>query len=194
MKRKVSILVILFSLFAFTGCFDNNNPENTTSQLKNFTTYNAPNFSISIPNQWQIIEPKDFSSEIPKETQIIFRDNIQSSSFTANANVTKRILTKPISSLEYGKQVLNENKKSLLNFKEISRDEEFNIIIGGQTQKTLFVLFEGKENEVKPTIRIAQTYAVNSSDAYTITAAYLPESLELQSETASNIVKSFKIK
>ena len=55
-------------------------------------------------------------------------------------------------------------------------------------------MFEGKESEVDPTIRIVQTYAVNGSDAYTITAAYLSDSLEIQAENAKNIVKSFKVK
>lgn len=193
MKRTIFSLMIILSLFSFSGCFGGDDSTDT-SQLQNFSVYTAPTFSISIPNQWQTIEPKDFSSDVPQETQIIFRDNIQSDIFTANANVTKRILTKPFNSLDYGKAMMKENKGSLLNFKEVSRDEEFNIVIGGQLQKTLLVLFEGKENEAEPTIRIIQTYAVNGSDAYTITAAYLPDSLELQSENAKNIVKSFKVK
>ncbi|MBA4336866.1 hypothetical protein C0416_03805 [bacterium] len=149
---------------------------------------------MSVPNQWQTIEPKDFSSEVPQETQIIFRDNVQNDIFTSNANVTKRLLTKQANSLDHGKAMMNENKGSMLNFKEISRDEDFNIAIGGQMQKTLLVLFEGKESEADPTIRIVQTYAVNGTDAYTITAAYLPTSTELDAENAKNIVKSFKVK
>lgn len=193
MKRTTLVLIIVISTFILTGCFGGDNTSDQ-SQLQNFSVYNAPTFSINFPNQWQTIEPKDFSKEVPNETQIIFRDNIQSDIFTANANVTKRILTQPMSSLNYGKAMMNENKGSLLNFKEISRDEEFNIVIGGQMQKTLLILFEGKENEAQPTIRIIQTYAVNGSDAYTITAAYLPDTLELQAENAKNIVKSFKVK
>lgn len=192
MKRSVLSILLVISIFTFSGCGGEDNSD--SSQLQNFSVYNAPTFSISYPNQWQTIEPKDFSSDVPQETQIIFRDNVQSDIFTANANVTKRILTQPMSSLNYGKAMMNENKGSLLNFKEISRDEEFNIVVGGQMQKTLLILFEGKENEAEPTIRVVQTYAVNGSDAYTITAAYLPDSLELQSDNAKNIVKSFKVK
>lgn len=193
MKRAILSLMLIVSLFVFTGCFGGDNSSESV-QLQNFSVYNAPTFSMSIPNQWQTIEPKDFSSDVPRETQIIFRDHIQSDIFTSNANVTKRILTQATNSLNYGKSMMRENKGSLLNFKEISRDEEFNIVTGGQIQETLLVLFEGKENEAEPTIRIVQTYAVNGSDAYTITAAYLPDSLELQSENAKNIVKSFKVK
>ncbi|MCD6109228.1 hypothetical protein J7J83_00480 [bacterium] len=193
MRRTILSLIILTSVFTFTGCFDSNDNADTTNRLKNFIVYKAPTFSISIPNQWQTIEPKDFTSNIPKETQIIFRDNIQNSTFTTNANVTKRILSRATNSLNYGKEIMAENKQTLLNFREISRDEDFNIAIGGQMQKSLFVLFEGKENEVEPTIRIAQTYAVNSSDAYTVTVAYLPDTSDLQAETSKNIVKSFKV-
>ncbi|MBD3156772.1 hypothetical protein GF369_02990 [Candidatus Peregrinibacteria bacterium] len=192
MKRYTIALCMIFSLIFLTGCFGSSDDAAET-QLENFSVYKAPTFSISVPQQWQTIEPKDFSRDIPQETQIIFRDHIQNDIFTANANVTKRILTQPISSVEYGKSMVNENKESLLNFKEISRDEEFNIAIGGQMQKTLLVMFEGKENESEPTIRIVQTYAVNGSDAYTVTAAYRTDASELQVEEAKNIVKSFKV-
>ncbi len=192
MKRYSIALYMIFSLVFLTGCFGGE-PDSSQSQLENFSVYNAPTFSISIPQQWQTIEPKDFSRDIPQETKIIFRDHIQNDIFTANANVTKRLLTKPISSSAYGKSMMNENKESMLNFKEISRDEEFNIAIGGQMQKTLLVMFEGKENEAEPTIRIIQTYAVNGSDAYTVTAAYRTDASELQAEEAKNIVKSFKV-
>lgn len=193
MKRAFISLALIISLFSFTGCLGGNDSSGGT-QLQNFSVYTAPAFSISMPNSWHTIEPKDFSKDIPQETQIIFRDNIKSDLFTANANVTKRLLKQQTNSLNYGKSMMNENKSSLLNFKEISRDEDFNIAIGGQMQKTLLVLFEGKESESDPTIRIVQTYAVNGSDAYTVTAAYLPESLELDAENAKNIVKSFKVK
>lgn len=192
MKRYSIALYMIFSLVFLTGCFGGES-DPSQSQLENFSVYNAPTFSISVPQQWQTIEPKDFSRDIPQETKIIFRDHIQNDIFTANANVTKRLLTKPISSATYGKSMMNENKESMLNFKEISRDEEFNIAIGGQMQKTLLVMFEGKENEAEPTIRIIQTYAVNGSDAYTVTAAYRTDASELQAEEAKNIVKSFKV-
>ena len=90
MKRTILILILLFSLSSFTGCFGGNDNQ-SESQLQNFSVYSAPTFSISIPNQWQTIEPKDFSNDVPEETQIIFRDNVQSDIFTANANVTKDI-------------------------------------------------------------------------------------------------------
>ena len=193
MKRYSIALCMIFSMVFLTGCFGGGD-DTTEAQLENFSVYNAPTFAISVPQQWQTIEPKDFSRDIPQETKIIFRDHIQNDIFTANANVTKRLLTEPTSSVAYGKSMMNENKETLLNFKEISRDEEFNIAIGGQMQKTLLVMFEGKENESEPTIRIIQTYAVNGSDAYTVTAAYRTDTSELQVEDVKNIVKSFKVK
>lgn len=189
-----SLAVILFSsIFLLTGCFGGEE-EIDNGQLHNFTTYTAPTFTIGIPQQWEVIEPKDFSKDIPDETQIIFRDNITSDIFTANSNVTKRLLRSPMSSTDFGKSEIQENKNTLLNYREISRDEEFNIVIGGQMQKTLLIMFEGKQSESEPTIRVVQTYAVNGTDAYTATAAYLPDATELASENAKNIIKSFKVK
>ena len=77
MKRSILSLILVVSLFTFTGCFGSDDSSDE-SQLQNFSVYNAPTFSISIPSQWQTIEPKDFSNDVPQETQIIFRDHIKS--------------------------------------------------------------------------------------------------------------------
>ncbi len=98
-----------------------------------------------------------------------------------------------MSSYEFGRSEINETKNKLLNYKEISRDEEFNVVVGGQMQKSILIMFEGKRSETEPTIRIVQVYAVNGTDAYTATAAYLLEADDSTVENAKNIVKSFKI-
>jgi hypothetical protein len=192
MFKKSYIGILISSVFLLTGCFGGGDSTDE-GQLHNFSTFAAPAFSISVPQQWEVIEPKDFSKDIPNETQIIFRDNIQNDIFTPNANVTKRLLRTQATSVEFGKSVIQENKNTLLNYREISRDEEFNIVIGGQLQKSILIMFEGKQSEQEPTIRVVQTYAINGIDAYVATAAYLPDSSEILAENAKNIVKSFKV-
>ena len=191
--KKLIILTLAASLLSFTGCFGSGGDSGTTTDLKNFRTYKASTFSISVPATWETIEAKDFSKDVPIETQVIFRNNLRSNVFTENANVTKKILTSPLSAFDYAKSEVIENINSLINYKEISRDEEFNILVGGKMQKTILILFEGKEDAQQSTIRILQVYAVNSTDAYTATAAYKSDADSLTIENGKNIIKSFKV-
>ncbi|MFC1655414.1 hypothetical protein ACFL3C_00955 [Patescibacteria group bacterium] len=190
---KKSLLLLPAALLVFTGCFGGGEDTSEDGQLQNFTTFESTTFSISKPQQWKVIEPKDFSNDIPSETQIIFRNNVLDDRFTANANVTKKILKSPMSSYEFGRSEISETKNTLLNYKEISRDEEFNLVVSGQMQKSILIMFEGKQTEAEPTIRIVQVYAVNGTDAYTATSAYLLEADDAAVDNAKNIVKSFKI-
>jgi len=191
--KKIIISFLTLSLISFTGCFGSGDSGSTTADLKNFRTYKASTFAISVPSTWETIEAKDFSKDIPIETQVIFRNNLRSNVFTENANVTKKILSSPMSAYDYAKSEVIENKNSLINYNEISRDEEFNILVGGKMQKTILILFEGKEDAQQPTIRMLQVYAVNGTDAYTTTAAYKGDSDNLTIENAKNIIKSFKV-
>ncbi|MBN1494608.1 hypothetical protein JW911_02615 [Candidatus Peregrinibacteria bacterium] len=191
--KKAILLSSLISLLVFTGCFGGGDNAGQTADLKNFKTYNASTFSISVPNSWEIIEAKDFSKEIPIETQVIFRNNIKSDVFTENANVTKKILKTGMSSVDFAKSEILENQKSLVNYKEISRDTEFNVLIGGKMNKSMLIMFEGKESAQDPLIRLIQVYAVNGVDAYTATAAYRSDADGVTTENAKNIVKSFKV-
>jgi hypothetical protein len=191
--KKISILIFISVLLLFSGCFGGDDNSQQKGQLENFNTYKSATFSISKPQQWRVIEQKDFSKDVPEETLVIFRDNVLNDKFTTNANVTKEILKSQMSSYDFAKYQINKNKNTLLNYKEISRDDEFNILIGGQLQKTILIMFEGKRDEAEPTIRFLQTYAVNGNEAYTVSCAYLKDADETTIENAKNIIKSFKL-
>jgi len=191
--KKLIILSSLISLLTLTGCFGSGGDSTQTTELKNFKTYKATTFAISVPNAWEIIEAKDFSKDIPIETQVIFRNNIKSDVFTENSNVTKKILKTGMSSADFAKSEILENQKSLVNYKEIARDTEFNVLIGGQMQKSILMMFEGKESAQDPLIRLIQVYAVNGVDAYTATAAYRSDADGVTVETMKSAVKSFKV-
>lgn len=194
MFKKSLIVFALTATLTFAGCFGGGEPSINSDIPSDFKTYNAPSFSISIPGSWEVIEPVDFTSEIPKGTQVIFRNNVKNDVFTANTNVSKEILTAAVTSYDYGLEVMENNKK-LKNYKEISRDNEYKILIGGELINTILIEFEGKESENQPTIRIVQTYAVAGADAYTISSAYYFGPVDdLSSEVAEKIVKTFRVK
>lgn len=194
MIKKPLFIFALISTLTFSGCFGGGDSDISSNVPPGYKTFNAASFSISIPSEWEIIEPVDFTSEIPAGTQVIFANNVKNDVFTENGNVTKEILKSPVSSYDFGLNVMESNKK-LKNYREISRDNEYEILIGGELVKTILVEFEGKESEGQPTIRVFQTYAVSGADAYTISSAYYYGPVDnLSNETAEQIVKTFRVK
>ncbi len=191
--KKLNIF-LLGAVFVLTGCFGSGDATIDVPQFEGFKTYETPSFFISVPERWEVIEQKDFSDDIPSQTQIIFRNNIKNDKFTANANVTKQLLSQAMTSQEFARSEIAGHKSTLLNYQEISRNDEFKVIIGDKVQNSVYLLFEGKQAEDQPIIRVVQTYAVNGADAYTVTAAYLKDSDELTAEAAGRIIETFKLK
>ncbi len=194
MFKKSLIVFALTATLTFTGCFGGGEPDISSEIPSDFKTFNAPSFSISVPSTWEVIEPVDFTSEIPVGTQVIFKNNIKNDVFTANTNVSKEVLKSSFSTYDYGLEMMENNKK-LKNYKEVSRDNEYKILIGGELVNSILIEFEGKENESQSTIRIFQTYAVAGADAYTISSAYYFGPIDdLSSEVAEKIIKTFRVK
>ncbi len=192
---KKLYIFLLISLFLLNGCFGGDEPELKTPEFEGFKTYEAPSFSIAVPERWEIIEQRDFKDDIPSQTQVIFKNNIKNDKFTANANVNKQLLNKAMTSGEFARTEIAGHKSTLLNYREISRNDEFKVIVGDKVHNSVFILFEGKQAENQSMIRVVQTFAVNGADAYTVTAAYLKETEdELLEETSKNIIETFKVK
>lgn len=194
MFNKSLIVFALIATLTFAGCFGNSEDDVVTDVPTDFKTFNAPSFSISVPSAWNVIEPVDFTSEIPSGTQVIFKNNIKGEVFTANVNVSKEVLKSPFTSYDYGLEIMENNKK-LKNYKKIARDNEYKILIGGELVNSILVTFEGKESEEQPTIRIIQTYAVAGADAYTVSSAYYFGPIDdLSGEIAKKIIQTFRVK
>ncbi|MFC1599690.1 hypothetical protein ACFL3T_01540 [Patescibacteria group bacterium] len=194
MFKKSLIIFGLTATLTFTGCFGGGEEDVSTNVPSDFKTFNAASFSISVPAAWEILEPVDFTSDIPGGTQVIVRNNVKNDVFTANANVTKEILNSAMTSYDFGLNVMENNKK-LKNYKEISRDNEYKILIGGTLVNSIMLEFEGKESEGQPTIRVVQTYAVAGADAYTVSSAYYAGPVEdLSGEIAEKIIRTFRVK
>lgn len=194
MFKKSLIIFALAATLTFTGCFGGDEEDVVTDVPTDFKTFNAPSFSVSIPSAWEIMEPVDFTSDIPAGTQVILINNVKHDVFTANTNVSKEVLRNAISTYDYGLNIMENNKK-LKNYKEIARDNEYKVLIGGELVNSILVTFEGKESEEQPTIRIVQTYAIAGADAYTVSSAYyLGPVDDLSSEIAKRIVQTFRVK
>jgi len=104
MKKLLLLLLIPFIL---TGCFGGDDSSTTGGFANpNYNTYDNTAFTISYPKDWEVIDSKSFTSNVPAETLIDFRNNIKNEIFTANTNISQSKLPLEITSADFGKSTL----------------------------------------------------------------------------------------
>lgn len=190
MSRKFLIALLLF-IISTTACGGGGKEPELPDPR--FSTFDVAEFSLVYPKEWEVISEKDFTAEVPSGTVVAFRSNIRKPLFTPNVTVTKQVLPKEIPSIEFAKSLIQTHRDSLKNFKEISR-EELAIKVGDQEFPTLFVSFEGKEQEDADLKRFLQFSGVKRNTAYIVTGAFLPEEDPSIGEAILHMEKSFSIK
>lgn len=178
-----------------TGCFgsSDNAPTDTSSTNPNYNTYEGTGFSIHYPKDWEVINGKSFTSNVPTETIIAFRNNIKNEIFTANTNISKTQIPETINSEDFGKSTLLKSKESLVGFKELSK-EEITFPYGESEIKTFISGFEGKKTPSNPIVRFKQLYLANQGQGYVITSAYLPTEDESVVKMCDEMLHSFSLK
>lgn len=194
---KLLFFSLLF-VFSLSGCFSldgnssaqNGDERSVDEQSK---VYETQDYSAILPKDWQVIEKDEFTSDIPPETQVVFRNNVKNETFTATVTVVAKSLLEPVSSLEYGKLVHNRESTGLIDFKETQKDT-VRIKIGDQEIETLFRVYEGRKAPNESLIRYYETYAVKDNKAYIIAGGVHPRENENVIQTVQNIVKSFQLR
>jgi len=197
MKNMKSIIIAVGCLVVLGGCFntDTTTPtisSNGSTPSSSSKVFNNNQFAFNFPSDWDVIQPKDFTSEVPQETLVVIRNNIKNDTFTANVNVVRNTLQKDISNLDYAKEILNRQKVGLLDYKETKR-EIVSITIGGQAQETYFVEFEARLNATEPVTKFIQTYAVKDRAGYIIMGAHSFDEQSAVVDKLSSVIKSFKV-
>lgn len=195
MKKLFISSIVISTSILLSGCFGTDDagsipaPDDTSNETK---TYTSSEFSIKFPASWDVIDPKDFTSEIPPETVVALRNNIKNDTYTANINIVKNSLQTSKSSLDYAKEILNRQKTGLLDYKETKR-EIVKIIVSGQPQETYYTEFEARLNQTDPIIKFVQTYAVKDRAGYIAMGAYSMQENSVVSEQVKTSVKTLNI-
>ncbi len=196
MNKKILSILLLSTAFTLSGCFSADNQTGTSTDANadntETRTYQNSQFSLSFPGTWDVIEPKDFTSEIPRETQLVIRNNIKNDTFTANINIVRNDLQLALSSLDYAKEIINRQRTGLLDYKETKR-EIINIQVGGQSQETYYTEFEARLNQTDPVTKFVQTYAVKDKAGYIMMGTYSTQENTPVIDQINNTVKSFKV-
>ena len=194
-KKNIKVGLIGFitiSIFALSGCGSSTNTTKTPVDERSRLIDNTE-FSVKIPREWDVIEPKDFTSDVPSETLIVFRNNVKNENFTVNVNIIKKNLQKPQDTLEFAKEVINRQKNGLLNYQQ-SKQDLTKMTVAGKQVDSYTMLFQAKKDVQSDSINFFQTYATKGNFGYIITGSYAGGETSDNINIAQTIVKSFGLK
>lgn len=197
LQKFFTIITGLMLLLSFSGCFsfggtgDNTSTERAQDDVSKI--YETNEYSIILPKDWEIIERADFTADIPRETDVVFRSNVKNETFTPTVAVVKKELLEPVTSLEYGKLVHNRQNLGLVDFNEISQSV-IRVKVGDEEVETLFRIYEGRKAPDERMIRYQESYFVKGNNAYIVVGGTHPRETDTNIQTVERIVKSFQLK
>lgn len=184
---------LLSGCFNFSGTSGTTATGNQTSVDEQHKLYETNVFSTVIPKTWDVYEKDDFTSDVPEETIVVFRNNVKNENFTANVNIVQNNLQQPVSLLDYAKMVNNRQRSGLYDYKEIKK-EDFKMKIGSKEEPSYIVMYEAKKSPDEKVVRYIQGYGISGNSAYIITGAISTQENDNVVKTIEEIVKSFKLK
>jgi hypothetical protein len=188
------LLILLAVPLILSGCLGIGEEEGATGEpTAGEIKYNHTNFSISIPQDWEIIEEADFTSNIPTEIIVDFRNNIKSEIFTANLNVSAINVEEGISASDLAINSKTKAEDSLVSFEGIS-SEKIDVPYGEGFVNGERIIFSGKKNASDPIIYFEQIYVIRNGVGYVVTAASLPEENETVVNYLNRMLNSFALK
>lgn len=194
---KTFFKLVLFSLVTLTlsACLGIGEDTDTApvEGSNESTTYQNSELSVAIPKDWEIIESKDFSDRVASNTVIAFRNNMKNDIFTANINIITNERLSDKSSSEHAKEIINSEKATITEYKELSR-ETVSLKNAGNTDATEFIVFEGKNNADQDLTRYVQVFLAKGDKVYIVTGSYRPTEEEKTTQLIQQSIKSFELK
>lgn len=178
------------------GCFGNSEtPTASDKRLEGFHSYSTGEFSMQIPDEWEVVTPEKFQSNIPQNTLIAFRNNVKNEKFTANVVVIKNDLLQEqeISSLDYAKSLHQKMSQDLSGYVEIAIEQMKNFL-DNKENETVFLYIAGREQPESEMKKFMQISAVKGKTAYIALGAALENENEDAMKKIETMVKSFEIK
>lgn len=181
--KKIFIAYILILIPLLSGCFDSDNKANVADKTaEGFHIYSTNEISLLIPDEWEVLMPVKFKSDVPKNTLIAFRNNVQNEKFTANVIVMKNELSKEgVLTENYAKTLQQKMKEELSGVNEIQVED-------------IFYYIEGREQPESELKKFMQLSAVKGKNAYISLGAFLATDTEDTAKRIETMVRSFSVK
>lgn len=189
-KISIKIATILLIPLVLTGClgFGGGDEEGAITELQaGEILYEDAGFSITLPADWEIIRQGEFTSNVPLETIVAFRNNIKNEIFTANIVISKDNIQEGLSAADFAKSSTAKNRNSLVGFEQISESQY-------QEENTYLTVFEGKKSSSDPVVHFQQLHVVDGETGYLVTAGYLPNEEESVVKILEEMLDSFALK
>ncbi|MBT4366613.1 hypothetical protein HOD15_04290 [Candidatus Peregrinibacteria bacterium] len=193
MKKLIAISLI--TLFSLTGCFGTPADEEETDNTNQmYSTYKSSDISIIYPNDWEVLNSSDFTSNVPASTVVVFRNNLKNDIFTANLNISQAEIPLGTNNEDFALQTLNTQKYNLVGFTELLR-ENYNIKTGEETEEsTVLSTFQGRKTITESLVEFKQTYIARNGFGIIVTAAYLPNEEQSVVMMLDKMLRSFALK
>lgn len=189
---RSKLFIIIASLALLTGCFGSTTPT-TEKAAEGFHYYATDTFRIQIPDEWEVVRPEMFKSDVPKNTLSAFRSNLRNARFTANVAVIVNDAPKDVVSLDYAKALYTKVQDVLNDAKEVSV-ETIKIPVNGAATETLFTVNEGRETSSADLKRFFSVSGVKGEKAYAAVGSMLPSEGDATAKKLETIVRSFEVK
>lgn len=177
------VFIVLFLILTLSSCF---------SEEKDWlTNYETNNFSLKVPNNWEIIENKEWIIPTPRTGKIEFvvRSKNESNWFLNNLVILSEDNKEDLDSLYFSNLLNNNSKKDYFEYKKIS-EKEFHL---KNWKKSKIIIFDARYNDETPKIKFLQTaISCSNKKVYSITLA-----IDKQIENIlkyENILSSFNCK
>lgn len=196
--KKILLPLVIVSLL-LSGCFgDSEEIKPSDKKIEGFHAYSTGEFSMQIPDEWEVITPEKFQSNVPKNTLIAFRNNIKDEKFTANVVVIKNELIgeQEIPTLDYAKSLRQKVSQDLSAYSEVAV-EQIKVFVDGKENETVFLYVLGREQPESELKKFIQVSAVKGKTAYIAIGSMLPTESETNTALTDKIVtmvKSFELK
>lgn len=190
MKKFLSSLLLigLFSACGGSASVSNSNTSNSDTEF--FFTYSTAEFSIDVPDDWEII--KAFPSDYPDELRVAFRNNVRNGDRVANLSILRENgPAKTTNDLAQSK--LAQHEDTLLGYKLIEQEEALLGKTASQANSVIYT-FSGKEESISDPLIFMQTYLADGNNAWTLTATYEQGEDEFVIDDLKTALKSFTLK
>lgn len=184
MKKKLLIPLLLIGTLTLSGCFGGDEEGNTEPKPESPAgIYKTVEFQINKPDSWEIFQKKDFTSDVPPNTQVVMRSKQKNEIFIANVSVIKNFLPEGLSQKDYAKKIMESHRLALQNFEELDRTEN---------EEGVTTLFQGKRAAEEPLLKFVQKIAIKNKTAFISTASFILNEDEQVTKEAQEIAESLK--